>query len=133
LIRIYEDEYFYVHQSSEYKNVPGFYVITEKNTKWNSTSKTINRLAEIEKNIRDGFLELGIQLVGIYREQTPENEFKVLLIPYHLEVLTKLGISPDEYQPYIEKYLKSFNEEHSDSVRNINNVMVKKLNKGVIK
>lgn len=128
LFNIYEDEYYIVRQSEEYK-IPGFYVITEKNERWDSSFESINRLAAIEKKIRDSLLDMGMELVGIYREQTPENGFRVMLIPYHVNILKELGISPELYQPKIETYLKGFPPSQTENISEVNRQMTLKMKK----
>lgn len=129
VFKIYEDEYFIVKQDDKYINVPGLYVITEKKVKWDSSTDSINNLAIIEKKIRDSMLDMGLELVGIYKEQSQDKGFKVIIIPYHLEVLNKLEINYDMYQPYISKYLDFFNNEYADRTNEINNIMKVKMNK----
>lgn len=128
MLKIYEDYYYTITQHPEYKNIPGFYVINENNCSWDESVESINRLPELEKCIRDYLLEIGVELVGIYKEQT-DSGFQVYLIPYHISVLEKNCISPDLYQPYISKYLNSFDEKYKEEVIKYNNQLVKKLNK----
>jgi len=104
---LYEDAYFYITKCPEYANVPGFFVIYENNNNWYSSAESINRLALLEKTIRDEFMKCGIELTGIYREEN-DNEFRVLIIPFDVKVLNSINISPDLYQPYIKEYLDFF-------------------------
>lgn len=127
---IYKDEYYTILQTPEYPNIPGFYTIIENNKEWYSSIESINRLALLEKTIRQELLNLGIQLVGIYREESAAKKFKVLIIPYYIKQLEKLQISPDLYQPYIQKYLNSFDDSYTDKVNETNSVMKRCLYKG---
>ncbi|MBQ6546697.1 MAG: hypothetical protein IJL74_01710 [Bacilli bacterium] len=108
---IYKDKYFQVVQTEEYPNVPGCYTIIEVDNDI-SADKT-KSLAVLEKKIRDKLAELNIDLVGIYKQEK-ENNLNVIIIPYHIDRLQELNINPDEYQPYIEKYLTSYDNDNSN-------------------
>ena len=127
---IYKDEYYTILQTPEYPYIPGFCTIIENNKEWYSSIESINRLALLEKIIRQELLNLGVQLVGIYREESPDKKLKVLIIPYHIKQLENLQISPDLYQPYISKYLNSFDTSYTDKVKETNSVMKRCLYKG---
>jgi hypothetical protein len=124
---IYEDEYFIVGQEEKYYFIPGFYEIKERNLEWDNSLESISKLATIEKSIRDTLLELGIELVGIYREESTNGDFKVLIIPYHIEALKKLGISPNLYQPYIQYYLENYTVLNNNNVSKTNDAIIEKL------
>jgi len=124
---IYEDEYYKIFNHEKFNNVPGMVVIKPKSENWYSTDAAIERLAILEKSIRDYLLEIGIELVGIYREQNEEGKFEITMIPYHIHQLNLLGISPDLYQPFIEKYLNSFDSSHINEVNSINKKLSLKL------
>lgn len=106
---LYENQYFYITKCNEFPNIPGFFVIYEKENRWYSSEDSIKTLAIIEKTIRDELMKQGIELTGIYREEYEDNKFRILIIPYDVNVLEQNNISPDLYQPYIKKYLESFN------------------------
>lgn len=128
MVKIYEDSYYIITQHSDYKFVPGFYVIKENSCHWFDSKESINRLAELEKKIRDYLLTKGVELVGIYKEDT-ELGFSVYIIPYHIEVLERLVISPDLYQPFISKYLKFFDKTYKDKVNSYNTGLKELLKK----
>jgi len=124
---IYEDEYYEIFHHEKFSNVPGMVVIKPKLENWYSIDAAIEKLAILEKIIRDYLLEIGIELVGIYREQNEEGKFEITMIPYHVHQLNLLGISPDLYQPFIEKYLNSFDSSHINEVKLINKKLSLKL------
>lgn len=126
-INIYEDEYLVVRQSEIYSNVPGFYTITVKKDTWDNSLDSIDRLSMIEKKIRDVLFEVGIELVGIYNEQSEDRDFIVFVIPYHIKKLKLLGISPDLYQPHIPEYLQSFDVSNKEDVYSLNEKMIREL------
>lgn len=106
---IYEDKFYKVIQTKDYPNIPGCYTIVEKEFYDNFTVEKSKTLALLEKKIRKQLLDLGIELVGIYKQEENEGLLNVIIIPYHLDRLEELDISPDGYQPYIEEYLNSYN------------------------
>lgn len=116
---LYEDDYYLVRQHNTFHNIPGFYVITRKSDDLDNNIEAIYRLAELEKMIRDFLLSKNVELIGIYREQS-EKGFQIFIIPYHIEILKKLDISPDLYQPFIEKYLSSFGDKYLDEAETYN-------------
>ena len=116
---LYEDEYFYITHCKEYPNIPGLLAIYEKGDKWYSTKESVNRLAMIEKNIRDELKKIGIPLVGIYGEEYEDGTFRILMIPYDVEILKEHNISPDLYQPYIKEYLESYKTKNLDNSKNL--------------
>lgn len=126
---LYEDQYFYITNCDEFPNVPGLLIIYSKRDNWYSTIDSIKRLALIEKIIREELMKVGFELVGIYREEYYDNEFRILIIPYNVEILNRNSISPDLYQPYIRKYLESFEQKKYIS-NSINKKILKKLEKG---
>lgn len=111
---LYEDQYFYITQCKEFPNVPGLFAIYENGNKWYSSKDSINRLATIEKAIRDELMNQGIDLVGIYKEEYEKDVFRILIIPYDVKILKQNNISPDLYQPYIKEYLESFCTKNTD-------------------
>jgi len=125
---LYENECFIVKQSEEFPFVPGFYTIVEKEKSWDNSPKTVATLAKLEKCIRDTLFELGVELVGIYKEQYIDNEFRVLIVPYHVDILLKLNIPPDEYQPHITRYLNSFDKSFEKISDEINDKIIMALN-----
>lgn len=112
---IYSDEHFIVKQNPDYPMSPGFYIIQNKQMQWESSKDSIIKLADLQKYIRNGLWEMGVQLVGIYMEKSNDGRLKSLIIPYHLEVLRKLNISPDLYQPYIDLYLQSLKNDNCNA------------------
>lgn len=129
---IYSDDFYKVVQCQEFPYIPGFYTILENQQKWYSSDESINRLAILEKIIRDVLLSIGVELVGIYREECDNGFFRVLLIPYYIDELKRNNISPDLYQPYISKYLNSFDKSYMEQVKSTDNIMIKKLKKGCV-
>ena len=127
---LYEDQYFYITKCSEFPNVPGFMTIYAKGgDTWYYSEDSIKRLALIEKTIREEFMELGFELAGIYREEYDDNRFRILIIPYSIELLKQNNISPDFYQPFIRRYLESFGQKNSIS-DNVTKKILMKLEGG---
>lgn len=124
---IYSDNYFSIMQNMEYPHVPGFFVIKGKRPDSFFCNESITRLAILEKEIRDGLLSVGAELVGIYREEMEDGSLQVLMIPYYVEKLIQNDISPDLYQPYIQRYLKSFSEFHLEKTNELKQIMKKRL------
>lgn len=125
---LYEDQYFYITNCDEFPNVPGFVTIYTKSDIWYSSKDSIKRLSLIEKIIREELMKQGFELAGIYGEEYDDNKFRILIIPYNVEILRKNNISPDLYQPHIRTYLESFEQKNSIS-NNINKKILKKLKK----
>ena len=121
-MKIYENEYYLVETIDEYKNVPGLCQIKEKNIKWYDSSETVDNLAVLEHTIRRVLLDLGATLTGIYREE--KDVFRIIIIPYFIDKLEENNISPDLYQPYINKYLDSFSDDYK---KNFNNDFINRL------
>lgn len=126
---LYRDSFFTIAQHEDYENIPGFYVIRESNCDWNISMNGIKKLAELEQTIRQFLLELGVDLVGIYREYK-ENKICIYIIPYHIDILQEMNISPDLYQPYIEEYLKNFPNSKIKKVEEYNKLLVKRMKEG---
>lgn len=129
-IRLYEDEYFYITNCKEFPKVPGLVAIYSKIDYWYCSKNSIKKLALIEKTIREELMNQGFELAGIYREEYKKNKFRILIIPYDVKILEKNNISPDMYQPYIRKYLESF-EDTAVSTNDVNVKVLKKLKQGV--
>lgn len=105
---LYKDEHFLIIHNEKYCYVPGFLNIISINDAWDESIEKIEKIARLEQTIRKLFLELDIQIVGLYREEDENEDFTISIIPFHVKQLEFLGISPDMFQPYIEKYLNSF-------------------------
>ena len=65
-----------------------------------------NELMFILSSIRDFMHTEGCDLNGIYSESG-----STLFITFYVDVLKRLNISPEEYQPGIAKYLSEFPED----------------------
>lgn len=127
---LYEDEYFYITNCKEFPNVPGLVTIITKVNPWYNSNELIKRLALIEKTIREELMKYGFELVGIYREEYDEDKLRILIIPYNIKVLEQNDISPDLYQPYIRRYLESFNNNKYLS-NDLSKKILKKVKLGV--
>lgn len=68
--------------------------------------RALKECAFILKQIRLALEKNNMKLVGIYFEPTEEYDF--LIIPFHINALEKLGISPDAFQPEIYRYLSEY-------------------------
>ena len=124
---IYEDKYYKIYYHEKFSNVPGMVVIKPKLEEWYYNDKAIEKLAILEKAIRDCLFEVGVELVGIYKEQDENGKYEITMIPYHIYKLNSLGISPDLYQPFIEKYLNSFDSSDVNELNSINKKITLKL------
>ena len=122
---LYENKYFYITKCNEFPNIPGFFVIYENGSKWDSSEASIKSLAIIEKTIRDELMKQGIELTGIYREEYEDNKYIILIIPYDVNILKQNNISPDLYQPYIKEYLESFNRNNKDCYNEDKKILTK--------
>ena len=114
---VIETDNYLIGNSNIYKNVPGFYKIYLKTKSNNHNPK---ELAKIEYLLRSFLLNQNAQLVGIYREEDKKGKLIITIIPYYIEVFEKLNIDPDLFQPYIAKYLDSFDESYISTVNQTN-------------
>ncbi len=108
LTTVFEDENFKLIQKPDFIKFPRFYVLTSKKDININSNKFVENLSKMQKVIREVYSSYGIKQVGMYIEFNNE-KIIVNFIPYYQSVLKKLSINPDNYQPFLEKYLENCN------------------------
>lgn len=131
LTTIFEDLYFELVQKQEFVSFPRFYVLKQKQPMEKMSYKIVEELSKFQKIIREVYSSYGVKQVGIYTEYQ-EGKMCVNFIPYYQKVLKKFKIDPDDYQPYLEIYLKNCKVD-MDQIVKINKDMNIRINKGLKK
>lgn len=118
--QIYNDELFLVEQNNTYIYAPGFFIVRELSEKWDYSIENIKRFCNIQKRIRTFLLQNNYTLVMSYMEHSETDEMTLFILPYDLEVLSKLDIDPEEPQSHMFNYLNYFTKKiHADKAQKL--------------